>query len=429
MAAIGSTGGAAPSHAQGNTFGLRIAVFGLFFLFGGITSLNDVLIPKLKSLFSLDYREAMLVQFCFFGAYLLFSFPAGIIVQRAGYLRTAVLGLALMAVGCLLFVPAAHSGLFPAFLGALFVVAIGITIVQVVANPLISALGKPETASSRLTFAQAFNSLGTTIMPWIGASIILGSIAKQAAPAAGPALNAYRATEAHVIGQAYVGLAIVLLLVAGAIWIGRNAYKAGTENARLSDALGLLKRPRFAFGAACIFLYVGAEVAIGSLLTNFLMQPMTLALSAETAGKHISYYWGGALIGRFIGAGVLQKTNPGITLTAVTTGACLLLLVAANTTGVSSGWALILVGTMNAIMFPTIFTLASEGLGDRAAEGSGIICMAIVGGAIVPLLTGWTADHVGLFRALAVPFVCYVAIGAFGLYARRPAPALQEPAS
>ncbi|NIJ06941.1 FHS family L-fucose permease-like MFS transporter [Sphingomonas vulcanisoli] len=412
-----------------NIAGLRIAVLVLFFLFGGITSLNDVLIPKLKGLFSLDYREAMLVQSAFFGAYFIVSFPAGLLVQRIGYLRAAVVGLATMAAGCLLFVPASASGAFPTFLGALFVVAAGITIVQVVANPLISALGKPETASSRLTFAQAFNSLGTTIMPWIGASLILGSISKAAPPSEPGALAIFRAAEAHIIGHAYVGIAIVLLMVAGAIWIGRNAYAGGRgPAAKLGEAIGLLKRRRFAFGSVCIFLYVGAEVSIGSLLASYLMQPRTMGFDPETAGKYISYYWGGAMIGRFVGAAVLQKARPPVVLTTVASAAIILLLLSANLSGPIAGWALLLVGTMNAIQFPTIFSLASERLGERAAEGSGLICMAIVGGAIVPLITGAAADRVGLGTALSVPALCYAVIAAFGLYARRPAPPLETPA-
>ena len=405
-----------------SVMGLTVAVIGLFFLFGGLTSLNDVLIPKLKGLFNLDHRAAMLVQSAFFAAYFVVSFPAGLIVQRIGYLRAAVLGLVAMAVGCLLFIPASHGG-FGLFLFALFVVGTGITIVQVVSNPLISALGPARTASSRLTFAQAFNSLGTTIMPWIGATLILGSLAKA------PPGTVSRGEETAVIGHAYLGLAIVLILVAGVIWLGRNAYDGRGPRARFRDGLALLGRPRFAFGTLCIFLYVGAEVAIGSSLALFLMQPQTLGLGPEAAGRHISYYWGGALIGRFVGAALLQKLRPGWCLSAVAIGALVLLGFAGFGSGNIAAWALIAVGLMNAIQFPTIFSLASEGLGNRAAEGSGIICMAIVGGAVVPLLTGWAADHVGLGEALAVPAVCYVAIALFGLYAQRPAPGAPEPAS
>ena len=394
---------------------LRLAVFGLFFLFGGITSLNDVLIPKLKGLFSLNHSEAMLIQSAFFGAYFLISFPAGMMVRRIGYLRAAVVGLGLMAAGCLLFVPAAATGAFMPFLGALFIVAAGITVVQVVANPLISALGPPALASSRLTFAQAFNSVGTTIMPWIGAVLILG-------PAASQALSS-PAEEGAVVGHAYVGLAIVLLIVAATVWVGRNSYDGGrAAPGRLRDALSLLAIPRFAFGTGCIFLYVGAEVTIGSLLATFLMQPHVLALDPESAGKHIAYYWGGALVGRFVGAFALQRLRPGLCLSAVAIGAIVLIAIAGAATGHVAAWALIAIGLMNAIQFPTIFTLASEGLGDRTAEASGIICMAIVGGAVVPLLTGAVADQVGLSLSLAVPALCYAAICLFGLYAQRPAP-------
>jgi len=406
-------------------------VFALFFIFGGITSLNDVLIPKLKGLFALDYREAMLVQFAFFISYLLTSVPAGFLVARIGYMRAATIGLVTMAAGCLLFLPAARSGLFPSFLGALFVVAAGITIIQVVANPLISLLGPPATASSRLTFAQAFNSLGTTVMPYIGALLILGSVANtNPAKLSGDALASFRIAEARTISHTYIGLALVLLLVAGVVWTRRSAL--GDDRSDVANplaALDLLKRTRFAFGMACIFLYVGAEVSIGSILTNWLTQPTTLALDPQTAGKHLSYYWGGAMVGRFIGAGLLRLFSPGKVLSIVALIALALLALAANSAGATAGWGLIAVGLFNAIMFPTIFSLANEGLGPRAAEGSGLICVAIFGGAVLPPLTGWAADRVGLAAALWVPAVSYAVIAAFGWSARRPVAETRMPAA
>lgn len=397
-------------------------VFALFFLFGGITSLNDVLIPKLKELFALSTAQAMLTQSAFFAAYFLVSFPAGLLVARIGYLRAAVVGLALMAIGCLLFVPVATAAAFGPFLLALFVLAAGITIVQVVANPLISLLGSPATASSRLTFAQAFNSLGTTIFPLVGASIILGSLSKvDPATLAGPALAAYRAAEAQTIVNTYLGLAAAIAIVALAVRTARHKLQAGTDGAAgFAAAIGLLRRPRFAFGTLGIFLYVGAEVAIGSLIVLYLEQADTLGLGAEAAGHHVAFYWGGAMVGRFIGAAVLRLARPGLVLATAAGVVIALLLVSANTVGAVSGYSLLAIGLFNSIMFPTIFSLASEGLGKRSAEGSGIICMAIVGGAIVPPLTGLAADHVGLRLALAVPAVCYAGILAFGLFARRP---------
>lgn len=404
-----------------NAASLQTFVFALFFVFGGITSLNDVIIPKLKDLFTLSYAQAMLVQSAFFAAYFFVSIPAASIVQRLGYMRSAVVGLVTMAVGCLLFIPASYSGVFATFLLALFVLASGITIVQVVANPLISMLGKPQTASSRLTFAQAFNSLGTTVFPYVGAILILGSLATvDVSTLSGAALDAYRQEETRVVVNTYIGLAIALALLGGAVWMNRHKLvETAAPSENILHAFDLLKQPRFALGALCIFLYVGAEVAIGSIIVNYLMESHVLGLSAEAAGKHVPLYWGGAMVGRFIGAALLRMFSPGKVLAFAATVTIGLLLVSANSTGAVSGWSLLAIGLFNSIMFPTIFTLACEGLGKRTAEGSGVICVAIVGGAVVPLLMGYTADVAGLKMSLIVPALCYAVIVYFGLYARR----------
>jgi FHS family L-fucose permease-like MFS transporter len=397
-------------------------VFALFFAFGGITSLNDVLIPKLKALFTLSYGEVMLVQSAFFAAYFIVSLPAAALVRRIGYMRSAAVGLLTMTVGCLLFVPASSNGIFALFLVALFVLAAGITTVQVVANPLISMLGPAATASSRLTFAQAFNSLGTTIFTYVGSMLILGSLATvDPAKLSGAALDAFRGVETQVIVHTYMGLAIALLLLATVVWVRRKGLiETPAPKTPMLRAFDLLTRPRFAFGTACIFLYVGGEVAIGSLIVNYLMQSSVLGLAAEQAGKHVPFYWGGAMLGRFIGAYVLRLFAPGKVLACVAAAVITLLWISSHSTGTVSAYSLLAIGLFNSIMFPTIFSLASEGLGKRAAEGSGVICMAIVGGAIVPLLAGTAADLWGLKVALIVPAACYCGILAFGWYARRP---------
>ena len=418
--------GPAPTATDGDGVkapGLQGFVFALFFIFGGITSLNDVIIPKLKQLFTLSYGEALLVQSAFFAAYFLFSIPAAEVVRKLGYMRTAAIGLITMMVGCLLFLPASASASFPVFLFALFVLAAGITTVQVVANPLITLLGPAKTASSRLTFAQAFNSLGTTIFPYVGSLLILGPLATvDPKTLTGAALDAYRAAETHVVVTTYLGLAAALAIVAAVVWSRRKALvETLTDDTPIWKAFDLLARPRFGFGALCIFVYVGAEVAIGSVIVNYLMQADVLGLSAQEAGKHVPLYWGGAMVGRLIGGYVLRLFSPGKILAGVACGAIGLLALAMIGGGALSGWALLAIGLMNSIMFPTIFSLANEGLGPRAAEGSGVIAMAIVGGAIIPPLAGHIADLTSLRTALILPALCYGVIAAYGVYARRPA--------
>jgi FHS family L-fucose permease-like MFS transporter len=401
---------------------LKVFIFALFFAFGGITSLNDVIIPKLKALFTLSYGEVMLVQSAFFAAYFIVSIPAASLVRRIGYMRSAVVGLLTMTAGCLLFIPASSFGSFGLFLLALFVLASGITTVQVVANPLISMLGPRSTASSRLTFAQAFNSLGTTLFPYVGSILILGSLATiDPATLSGAALDAFRGVETRVVVHTYMGLAIALVILASVVWLRRTGLvEVAVPPTPILRAFNLLTRPRFACGSLCIFLYVGGEVAIGSLIVNYLMQPSVMGIAAAQAGKHVSLYWGGAMVGRFIGAYLLRLFAPGKVLACAAAAVVALLTISANSVGMVSGWSLLAIGLFNSIMFPTIFTLASEGLGKRAAEGSGVICMAIVGGAIVPLVTGDAADLWGLKHALIVPAVCYCTILAYGWFARRP---------
>jgi FHS family L-fucose permease-like MFS transporter len=415
---------AAPTDDHIESPQLRSFVFGLFFIFGGITSLNDVIIPKLKELFTLNYTQAMLVQFCFFTAYLVIGIPGAKLVKKIGYMRGAVAGLLTMMAGCLLFIPASRTATYGLFLFALFVLASGVVLVQVVANPLISLLGKPKTAHSRLTFAQGFNSLGTTLFPIAGSILILGSLAAiKGDQLSGAALDAYRTAESQAIVHGYLGIAAALAIVAAVVWRLRNRLPNEQHDADNGFAgFDLLTRPRFAFGALCIFLYVGAEVSIGSLIVSYLMQPGVMGLQEQAAGKLIGLYWGGAMIGRFIGSGLLRVLSPGKLLAAVGAGAILLIALSANSSGVLAGYSLLAIGLMNAIMFPTIFGLASEKLGRRAADGSGIINIAIFGGAVIPLATGALADAThSLAFALTLPALCYTVIVAYGIFARRPA--------
>ncbi|MCA0979476.1 sugar MFS transporter [Qipengyuania flava] len=429
--------------------GLNYFVFGLFFIFGGITSLNDVIIPKLKELFTLNYTQAMLVQFCFFTAYLVIGIPGAKLVKRLGYMRGAVAGLLTMMVGCLLFIPASQTATYGIFLFALFVLASGVVIVQVVANPLISLLGPQRTAHSRLTFAQAFNSLGTTVFPIVGSIVILGSLANVSADQlSGAELTAYRQAESEAIWQGYLGVAFLIALVALAVWLFRNRLQGEKHEASSGLAgLDLLKRSRFGYGALCIFLYVGAEVSIGSIIINYLMQDNVMAnggpltswingsisailglfgsntvLAPNAVEWMIGLYWGGAMLGRFIGSAALRAFSPGRILMFNALCAITLIVISGLNTGELAGYSLLAVGLMNSIMFPTIFSLACEKLGPRAADGSGIINVAIFGGAVVPLLFGVLADTSGsLAFALILPIICYAIIAGFGIFARKPA--------
>ncbi len=424
---LASTADPLPEQDAGppiNAPGLQGFVFALFFIFGGITSLNDVIIPKLKELFTLNYTQAMLVQFCFFTAYLIVGIPGAKLVKRVGYMRGAVIGLLAMLAGCLLFIPASQTATYGLFLFALFVLASGVVIVQVVANPLISLLGPAQTAHSRLTFAQAFNALGTTIFPIVGSMLILGSLANISADQlSGAALVDYQRAESQAIVNGYLALAVALALVAAAVWVFRDRLKGESHTASSGFAgFDLLKRRRFGYGAACIFLYVGAEVSIGSIMINYLMQNRVLGQPEDVVGWMIGLYWGGAMVGRFIGSALLRMVSPGKLLAANAAGAILLIAMSATATGPLAAYSLLAVGLMNSIMFPTIFSLACEKLGPRAADGSGIINVAIFGGAVVPLLFGAIADASGsLALALILPAICYAVIAGFGIFARRPA--------
>ena len=394
----------------------------LFFAWGFATVLIDSLIPKLKALFTLSYTEVMLTQFSFFLAYFLCSIPAGWVLARIGYLRAIVTGLLVMAAGCVLFIPAVRYGLFGGFLVALFVMAAGITLLQVAANPLIAVLGSPETSHSRLNLAQAFNSLGTFIGPFVGAAFILGgsSTPPDISSLSADALAAYRHAEAQAVQGPFIGIAAGIVVLVAVFWSLRRLQgpALAVQPAGSGLVFGVLRDPRLAFGALSIFAYVGAEVSIGSLLTNYLMQPSTLGLAPAKAGTLVSLYWGGAMVGRFIGSAVLRRVPAGAVLAACALGAALLASTSALSAGMVAAVAVIAIGLCNSIMFPTIFTLAIERLGARTPQGSAMLCLAIVGGAIVPVVTGYVADKSGLATALFVPAACYLWIAAYGVLTR-----------
>jgi FHS family L-fucose permease-like MFS transporter len=407
--------GASPSTGQ-NHARLIALVMALFFAFGFCTVMVDTLIPKLKATFALNYAEVMLTQLCFFGAYFIVSLPASWLLTRIGYLQSVTLGLALMALGCLLFTPAAHAGVYEGFLAALFILASGVTIVQVASNPLAANAGDPKKSHSRLTLAQAFNSLATTVGPLFGSAFILskGLATPDAARLSAEALIAARQAAAHAVQGPFLGIAACLVVMAVVCWLVRAIAPAASADSAGAGYAALLNRPRLMLGALSIFLYVGAEVSIGSAMANYLMSAHTLSAAPALAGAMVSIYWGLAMAGRFAGAGVLRRVKPGRALSACAAGAATLAVASALGSGRPAAAAILAVGLCNSIMFPTIFTLAIEGLGERAAQASGLICMAIVGGAVVPMITGLIADRAGLNHGLLVPAACYVWIGAYG---------------
>ena len=403
---------------------LSLLVF-LFFMRGLSTVLLYSLIPKLKSLFQLSYTEAMLTQLCFFLGYFVFSLPAAYIVRRLGYLRAIVLGLVVMITGCLIILPATWVGRYPGFLASLFVLAGGITLLQVADNPLIAMFGSSRGSYSRLTLAQAFNSLGTTVAPILAAWLVFApteALQKQSSDAAG----VIHFADLQAIHAPFIIVAGMLAVVTVMFWLNRSypVPKTDVNDRNPSHRLRLLRNTRFLFGAAAIFLYVGAEVSVASIMASYLMQSTILSVPAYRASQLLSLYWGGAMCGRFVGAGVLRIVPPGIALAVCGASAASLAILSALSTGTTAAAAIIAIGLCNAIMFPTIFALAVEGLGDAAPEGSGILCMAIVGGAIVPEISGIVADARGLAIALLVPAACYVWITIYGAtIARRRAPA------
>jgi MFS transporter, FHS family, L-fucose permease len=431
--ATASTQTAAAPPGRGSTSAM-VVITSLFFMWGFLTALNDILVPHLKSIFDLTYAEVMLIQFSFFSAYFVFAIPSGKIVEWIGYKRSIVLGLLVMALGAFLFIPAASAPSFPLFLAALIVLAAGITALQVAANPYVAVLGPPETASSRLNLTQAFNSLGTTIAPYAGSLFILSAApltleAIRQLPAA--QLQAYRLQQASSVKLPYLALGITLLVLG--IVIARFKLPAiSTErSAQLAGLPSVWKQRHLVLGALAIFVYVGAEVSIGSFLVNYLSQPYIANIPVQTAARYVSFYWGGAMVGRFIGSGLLRKVPTGTLLGLFAIVAASLVSFSMLTTGAIAMWTILAVGLFNSIMFPSIFTLGIDGLGPLTGEGSGILVCAIVGGAIIPEMQGIVADRIGIHHAFFLPVFCYMYILYFAFWgSRRSAPALAEnPAS
>jgi len=381
----------------------------LFFMMGFITCLNDILIPYLKAIFNLSFAQANLINLCFFGAYFVMGVPASKVVERLGYKGGMLLGFLVAAVGCFLFYPAAEQRAYGLFLGALFVLATGVVLLQVAGNPYVAILGPARSAPARLTLTQAFNSLGTTVAPLLGAALILSNLPNLDAPSAAQAI------DVRAVQTPYLYIGGVLLVISGLLWLLKLPRVEHAATAESSVGRRAWNYRHLVLGMVGIFAYVGGEVAIGSHLVSYLHLPDVMNLTPKLAGEKVAFYWGGAMVGRFVGAYLLNRFNPGRLLAFNALGAVLLIIVSALTRGEVAMWSLLAVGLMNSIMFATIFTLAVAGLGRHTQEASGLLNVAIVGGAVVPLLFGVVADASTLRVAFVLPVLCYAYIMWYGL--------------
>src|SRR5437867_10687220 len=399
-------------------------VTSLFFMWGFVTVLNDVLVPHLKAIFDLNYAKVMLVQFAFFSAYFIFSIPSAKLIDWLGYKKTMVIGVVTMGVGALLFMPAASVPSYPLFLCALMVLAAGITALQVAANPYVAVLGPEKTASSRLNLTQAFNSLGTTIGPYLGGLLILsanptGLDQLRQMPEA--ALQAYRVQEASSVKLPYlvIGIALILLgIVIGLVKL--PAMPHAERHGQSGPKTSLWKYRHLVLGTVAIFVYVGGEVSIGSFLINYFTQKSIGNITEVAAAGFVADYWGGAMVGRFIGSAILQKVKTGVVLGVAAAAAGLLVCTSMLTTGHGALWSIIFVGVVNSIMFPSIFTLGIAKLGPLTGDGSGMLIMAIVGGAIIPVMQGALADRIGIHHAFILPVLCYAYIFYYAIRGSHP---------
>jgi FHS family L-fucose permease-like MFS transporter len=396
----------------------------LFFMWGFLTCLNDILIPHLKAIFDLNYTQVMLIQFCFFTSYFVFAAPSGKLIEKIGYKRTMVSGLFTMAIGALLFIPAAGLPSFALFLTALIVLAAGMTQLQVSANPYVTVLGPAEGASSRLNLTQAFNSLGTTLAPYFGSLLILSAAPKtveEIRNLTAHQMHAYRLHEAASVKLPYLGLAVALMVL-GVIIARFKLPVIAEEGASGSSATqgSIWKQRHLVLGAIGIFVYVGAEVSIGSFLVNYLSQPYIGGLSLQVAARFVSLYWGGAMVGRFVGSALLRRIKAGNLLGLFALVAAMLVCTSMLTNGHVAMATILLVGLFNSIMFPSIFTLSIAGLGALTGKGSGLLVSAIVGGAIIPEVQGLLADHLGIHHAFFLPVLCYIYIAFFAFKGSRP---------
>jgi FHS family L-fucose permease-like MFS transporter len=380
--------------------------------------LNDILLPHLKIVFDLSYSEASLIQLAFFFGYFFAAIPSGSIISKFGYKKGTSIGLFTAGIGALMFYPAASLPSFAFFLVALFTMAAGFALLQVAINPYVSVLGPSETSSSRLVLVQAFNSVGTTIAPYFGSLFILAGTLSMAEIMKMDAVEqtAYKLSQAASVQMPYIGLALALIVLGLIVFFLHLPSIASVEGEaeRTSTYADVWKVNRLRLGVFGIFAYVGGEVAIGSFLVNFMGLPTIANMQESQAAGYIAYYWGGAMIGRFIGSALLRTFAPGKLLGIQALIAALLVSMGVLSNGSTAMWSMLLVGLMNSIMFATIFTLAIKDLGPLTNKGGSLLNMAIVGGAVVPAIQGLAADSFGLHISFVIPILCYAYIMHYG---------------
>lgn len=395
----------AAAERQGATVARQLFVMltGVFLVGGFLSSIVSLVVPRLRLMLSLDYTQALLVQLAFHASYLLFAVPVTLAVVRVGYIRAIAVGLAVMMAGCIALALADRALNFALVLAALLLLSAGITVLQIAANTVVAIVGAAAGAAARLTLLQGFNSLGTVLGPLLAAPLLLAAAAGPT-PEAGGALPFFASAAA---------LAVLSLLFSARRGLLPNPSSVGSDRGSLRTLPAVWRNPRLRSGTAAMFAYVGAEVTIGTLLTSFLMQRQVLGLGAVAAGQLVSLYWGGAMVGRFTGAILLGRFAPAQLLMAAASGAAVLTAVATGTGGRVAAVALLAVGLCNAVMYPTIYALALPSEPEAAPLGSMLLCMAVVGGAVVPVATGIAADRVGLGPALALPALCYAGIALF----------------
>ncbi|MPT47996.1 MAG: sugar MFS transporter [Sphingobium sp.] len=401
----------------------------LFFMWGFITVINNTLLPHLRSVFDLSYTQTTIIESVWFIAYFVASIPAAKLIERIGYKKSLVVGLAIMALGALGMIPAAQIPSYAVTLIALFIIACGITLLQVAANPYVAVVGKPETASSRLNLVQAFNSFGTTLAPLFGGYLILGRSTSGNAEAGAAALTqAERLADAQAVQLPYLIVAIVLVVLAVVIArfpLPEMQSSSGQAAREERKHHSLWQHRNLVWGVPAIFIYLIAEIGVSNLFINFVSQPEIGNLTHKEASHYLFLLWGGMMVGRFIGSYVMQNIAPERALAAASIGAFAVMMVATFATGHVAMWALISVGLFHSIMFPTIFTLGIKGLGPLTEEGSGLLVMAIAGGALV-VVQGWLADHYGLQTSFLLTAACELYVLFYALWGSRPTNALPD---